>query len=120
MAERFVEPGLDSGRGDRVVGHGGLLVSGTLVGVPEYLSGVGKAIEESTGAHEGLPEVFSGFAEEATEERRASEGHVTHIHLRDAQTYQAGGNPIPSKQGHWWRGRIDKVDGWCIGQLTVD
>ncbi len=97
----------------------GLLVSGTLVALTDYLSGVGETIKESTGTHEGLPTVFSHFADEAGAERDGFEARVSFIHLRDAQTYQAGGNPIPSNQGVWWRGLIEKVDGWCFGTLAV-
>lgn len=55
-----------------------------------------------------------------TEFREAFEAPYTlaYIHLKDARVFSPSGGAMP-QEGFWWRGRIDKVDGFTIGSLSI-
>jgi hypothetical protein len=97
----------------------GAIVSGTLVGVAEYLDGVASDFDEATGA-EVLGAPFRELSKDARQQLEAEEAEsipVAFIHLKDARTYSPGGEPIPANRGVWWRARLESVDAWCFGEL---
>jgi hypothetical protein len=92
----------------------GAIVSGILIGEQAYFARLGA----------DLAETFTDdpTGSEATRERfgmlgaNLPAGHVSaYVHLRDAAIFTAGGvQPIKT-----WRGRLDQIDGWCLGRFTV-
>jgi hypothetical protein len=122
----------NSGGGDQVamtLWTGGLLVSGTLVGVDDYFDGVAAALDEVAGSgRESLGAMFGTLGKQARDLIQAedSESRATDtpppdpafIHLKNARTYLPTERPIPSGRGVWWRGRLESVDGWCLGELA--
>lgn len=45
---------------------------------------------------------------------------IAYVHLRDAVIYNVDFTGIPSKNGVFWRGRLDAIDGWSLGTITID
>ena len=43
----------------------------------------------------------------------------SYIHIMDARFYHNSGQPIPSNQGVFWRGKISSVDAFTYGSLSV-
>jgi hypothetical protein len=41
------------------------------------------------------------------------------IHLKDAQIYQSGASHPPSEKRVLWRGRLEAVDGFSLGKLSL-
>jgi uncharacterized membrane protein YeaQ/YmgE (transglycosylase-associated protein family) len=41
------------------------------------------------------------------------------IHLRDAQIYPSGASPGLSEKGVLWRGRLEAVDGFSLGRVSL-
>ena len=108
---------------------GGLLVSGTLVGVDDYFEGVATAFDEAAvPGEESLGAMFRTLGEQARDliqaEDRESAASDTpppdpaFIHLQNATTYSPGLQPIPTDRGVWWRGRLESVGGWSFGRPT--
>jgi hypothetical protein len=102
----------------------GLLVSGRLVGMRNYLEGVTETLR-SAGADALIP-IFDSIREAAFSESPDLNTPPTDndlspnfIHLADAQFFHPGGSPIPGNQTVFWRGRIGEVGGFSIGSLSV-
>jgi hypothetical protein len=41
------------------------------------------------------------------------------IHLKGAKTYQSGAGPPPSEKGVLWRERLEAVDGFSLGRVSL-
>jgi hypothetical protein len=41
------------------------------------------------------------------------------IHLKGAQIYLSGASPTPSEKGVLWRGRLEAVDGFSLGKVSL-
>jgi len=108
---------------------GGLLISGEMIGGKTYFnefarqfkdgfreisSQTATTIEES---FKKLGDVYDLIPTEAQAQAAVPDPRL--IHLRNAQTYHSGGNPIPSEAGALWRGRLDAVDGFSLGRLSL-
>jgi hypothetical protein len=83
-------------------------------GFREISSKTATTIEES---FKRLGDVYDLIPKEAQERSSVPEPHL--IHLRNAQTYHSGGSPIPSEDGALWRGRLEAVDGFSLGRLSL-
>ena len=92
---------------------GGLLISGNLIGrrqfAAEFMPGIKKRIEEENEKEE----------DKTLEEEENNASAPRFIHLKDAKFFIPGQLPIPTTGGTFWRGRIDSVDGYLIGELRV-
>jgi len=100
---------------------GGVVISGTLVGVSEYFEGVAGFVEgsgEGGAAIAGAYRKLAGtFHYEIGSQPEDVERFPTMIHLKAARVFSAGAAAMP-RQGLWWRGRLDRVDGYSIGSLS--
>jgi hypothetical protein len=106
---------------------GGAIVTGMVVGTDEFFDALADYVEGDTGE---TASTFRKVATELREDRDAAKAvvaedglgddPVTFIHLRDARAFAPGSGPIPSNQGFLWRGRLDTVDAWSFGVLSVD
>jgi hypothetical protein len=99
---------------------GGLIISGTLVGMKEYFDSLVAGLRTARGnamINEVLGERFNKFAEKASEIMTAPYKDLwkepEYIHLKNARWYTPGG-AIPTK-GILWRGRLGAVDGFSLG-----
>ncbi len=91
---------------------GGLLVSGLVVSLKEYL--LSHAILDM------VDEVREVVMKEVVDEADVFEDPERFIHLKNAQFHSPGQLPIPSLgEGTFWRGRIDRVDGFVVGHLNT-
>jgi hypothetical protein len=107
---------------------GGTIVSGATAGVAEFFDGVAEefdAVSTEVGSDgQALGDVFRMVAYEARKDVVAAESEddppsFQFIHLKNAKAFSPGSQPIPTNRGVWWRGRLDAVDGWCFGELSV-
>jgi hypothetical protein len=97
----------------------GLIVSGRIVRMKEYLEGVASMWDA---ADSNFGDVFRTLAEPLPDldpdaELPEDHGIPEFIHLRDARSI-LGITSAPS-EGIWWRGSLASVDGWCFGQMSV-
>ena len=108
---------------------GGLLIAGEMIGGKTYFNefarqfkaGLGEISKQTAGI---IEESFIRLGDVYDRIPQAAQGHPSVpaprlIHLRKAQTYPAGGNPIPSDEGALWRGRLEAVDGFSLGRLSL-
>lgn len=42
------------------------------------------------------------------------------IHLKDARFFAPGQQPIPTRQGLLWRGKLEAIDGFSFGNFSAD
>ena len=110
------EPVPEEERGfDITLTVGGILISGRVISRDAFVSGepfvkstIGVVDEQRT------PEQ----KEDAEQVLKTGRRHF--IHLKDAVFFTGPNLPIPGVgQGFYWRGRLNSVDGWMIGRLTV-
>lgn len=99
---------------------GGCVVSGLLSPEADYVRGIATDFR-AAGAQE-LADAFdeSGGAEGLEGDRGdpvPREERAVYLHLREARVFAPGETPLPTDRGVWWRGRLDRVDGWFFGHL---
>ena len=108
---------------------GGLLVSGEMIGGKTYFEEFARqfkdgfrdisretaaTIEES---FKRLGDIYDPIQEGSQENGSHSKPHI--VHLRDAQIYHSGGDPTPFEKRVLWRGRLEAVDGFSLGRLSL-
>src|SRR5918911_5728345 len=94
-----------SGEQDRVaitLAVNGVLVTGWVVTEAEYFEGLAKKWGVSS---ETLEDIMGRHYE--------AKGAPSYVHLRDAQIVSGGGGTTTVD---WWRGRLEAVDGFAIGE----
>lgn len=99
---------------------GGLLVSGTLIGLSEYVERLGEQVLSSAApdTHEGWRQLFDSWSETAREASEDTGTDPSFVHLADVQHFSPGQRPIPSGAPFpVWRGRLTEIDGWSMGAL---
>jgi hypothetical protein len=108
---------------------GGLLISGDIIGGKTYFdefarqfkdgfrnisSETASTIEE---AFKRLGDVYDPIQKESQGIGAISKPHL--IHLRDAQIYLSGASSGPSEKGVLWRGRLEAVDRFSLGIVSL-
>lgn len=97
---------------------GGTIISGTLVGVSEYM----KILSKSFSSDEPEPGTWAYWLLDQSKEMTYKEGDspqpASFIHLKDARVHLNGQRAMPSNEGILWRGPLDSVDGFWIGRLV--
>ena len=103
----------------------GSVVSGRLIGGKKYFEEFAK---EFTGAYPGSSEskesIRAAFASNGDiYDREEGDGEdlppPQFIHLADARCFSGGGSAIPNR-GVLWRGKINSVSGFSLGQLSPE
>jgi hypothetical protein len=102
----------------------GLLISGELVSGHKYFENIGDEFSRLPNAENDTKEVFyklGNLVYPKKEEQTAEEEPITitFIHLRNAHIFLPGSKPIPTNSGAWWRGKVDSIDGFFIGSLSL-
>ncbi|QNA83635.1 hypothetical protein G4G27_06210 [Sphingomonas sp. So64.6b] len=106
----------------------GQVVSGMLIGGKTYFKELGQLI---AGASKKEGDIYDTLGEDwpknaALYEKPedASDDWVeplaSYLHLREAYYLNPGQSVFPVKPGMLWRGRISRVDGFSIGNISVD
>ena len=100
---------------------GGLLVSGTLTSYENYILGISDTLDAADAKRPGSSgePVWRNSLTPMVEAEKASPRDPWFIHLRDAHFLMGGGQLIPQNQGVWWRGRLEEVDSWFFGVISV-
>ena len=100
---------------------GGMLISGTLVGVRQYfddLSAYFASPFDSGRNSEEIKETFKKIGDQCTCVAPSEQTETpSYIHLKNAIFADAQGKRISDSSGIWWRGRISEVQGFTPGKL---
>ena len=103
---------------------GGTVVSGMLVSGQEYLEASALRLQSAEGPPEtkaALDRFFRAQRDQqyASSGAASTEGEdpppVGYLHLRGARPFDAKGPYL--EEGVWWRGRIDRIDGFNFGVI---
>ncbi len=99
---------------------GGMLISGTLVGVRQYFDDLSTYFAspfESGKRSEEIKHTFKTIGDQCTCVSTTEPNETpSYIHLKNAVFADARGNTLPSA-GIWWRGRISEVQGFSPGRI---
>jgi hypothetical protein len=106
---------------------GGLIITGLIISRRDYFAGLDESLKSAAkGLTQGSDEIgnrmqrsgdLSPPSSTAEPEQRGDK--CEYIHLRDCQIFLGGGLVIPSGHGTLWRGRLDSVDGFFLGQVSI-
>ena len=107
---------------------GGVLVSGEMVSGHKYFEGFAKDLKEgmfgttsenANFVEDQFKKLGSIYIREEQGQDDERKPPPQYIHLRNARIFHPGGTPIPTNRGVWWRGRLEAVDGFILGTLSV-
>jgi len=106
---------------------GGTIISGTMITGREFFENISKMVVENLEDFDPDPKLTEAFThffnkyegiypipfEKDKKEEEPLE--IAFIHLKNAKFYQEGNPIIPGNVGAYWRGRLDKIDGFSFG-----
>lgn len=94
------------------------IVSGTVISHQKYFIAFADSFAGAWPGEskEKLRELIAGHGKPLSEEEESANPFINYIHLKDAQIYAPGQNPIPQK-GILWRGKISAISGFNLGRL---
>jgi hypothetical protein len=98
---------------------GGVLVSGKLGSRVAYTRACMWHLDQ--GAERNSAAVRAAFDAEADADT-ASTAWPSYVHVQDVRFFDATGASVPRGRhwpSVWWRGRIETVDGWTLGELRI-
>ena len=98
----------------------GIIISGDLIGGPEYFTLFAKRVKSIEGQEDKEKEIqdqYEKLGEIYKDEDKNQ--NPSYIHLKDAQIFVPGQYPLPKNEGVLWRGKINSVDAFFIGRLNV-
>lgn len=101
---------------------GGILISGTLVGVREYFDALStyfaSPFDDSGKNSEVLNQTFKEIGDQCTCVSPSEQtDSPSYIHLKNANFSDSQGRPLSGDGGIWWRGRISEVQGFAPGKF---
>jgi hypothetical protein len=102
---------------------GGILVTGIMVGGRKYFEHFAKKFASGFSDPDlsaSLEKSISQYTQIYDNAPEDVEATPTFVHIRDVAFYASSATPIPSQKGHWWRGRLTKVDGFVLGTLSTN
>lgn len=107
---------------------GGAIVSGMLISGKKYFEELGDTLAAASEAEGDMQSVIGNAWKQYTaiydQPDDAPEDWqppaASFIHLRNAKFYAPGQPPIPSNRGVLWRGKLASIDGFSIGNFSVD
>jgi hypothetical protein len=98
----------------------GLLVTGFIISQAAYFEQLTAGIRETKADDEmkAMLEDFLTQLKQPIVESTADQGVFPRfVHLRDAKLYPSEGQGMPSLGSTLWRGDIDSVSGFCLGEM---
>ena len=108
---------------------GGLLISGAMIGGKTYFDEIARQFKDgfkhiNSETASTIEEAFKRLGDVYDPIQKESEGGAIIskpriVHLKGAQIYPSGARPAPSEQGVLWRGRLEAVDGFSLGKLSL-
>lgn len=97
---------------------GGAIISGKLGSRTAYNRACMWHIDQGT--KRDSAEIRAAFRADADADEAS---WPSHVHVQDVRFFDATGASIP-RGAHWpsvwWRGRIERIDGWTLGELRID
>ncbi len=99
---------------------GGVLVSGKLGSRTAYSRACMWHLDQ--GAERNSTAVRAAFDADVDPDA-ASSAWPSYVHMQDVRFFDATGASVPRGRhwpSVWWRGRIEAVDGWTLGELRFD
>jgi len=111
------------------VSVGGLLISGDMIGGKTYFDEFARRFKDgfrdiNSETASTIEETFKRLGDVYDPIQKESQGSAAMpkpyiIHLNDAQIYQSGAHLPPSEKRVLWRGRLEAVDGFSLGKLSL-
>lgn len=103
----------------------GLLISGNIISLQKYLEGIAQGFESTT-SNQKIGQIIAESYLNATQEylKIRTDGGLEelpprlYIHLSDAN-FIFGNTIVPTETGVYWRGRLEKVDGFSLGAMSA-
>lgn len=100
---------------------GGAIVSGKLGSHTAYIRACMWHIDQ--GAKRDSTEIRAAFRADADADEAPVSAWPSYVHVQDVRFFDATGASVP-RGTHWpsvwWRGRIEAIDGWTLGELRID
>ena len=100
---------------------GGAIVSGKLGSRTAYNRACMWHLDQ--GAERDNVEIRAVFRSDEEAGEAAPSSWPSYVHVRDMRFFDATGASVPRGRhwpSVWWRGRIERVDGWTLGELRAD
>lgn len=100
---------------------GGVLVTGTLVSGRAYFEDFADRLSQSFEDPAAAAQVHDSFHQlGGIYDRQPNPDDLlpSYVHLKDVRFFSPAGGSLPDHDGVWWRGRIDQVQGFVLGQLV--
>ncbi|RWF81007.1 MAG: hypothetical protein EOQ36_31700 [Mesorhizobium sp.] len=103
---------------------GGSLITGELVSGKKYFDDFGKTFagdfqESSPEFIKEIQGLYAQYGEIYAPNPNGVKVPPSYIHLKDVHVYSGSSNPIPDRDGNWWRGRLSEVQGFMLGSLSA-
>jgi hypothetical protein len=92
----------------------GAIVTGTMISAREYFLMLSQTFEDGDEEAQMISEQLQKAGEDSG---NTNEGGANFIHLKDAKIYCGDSKPTPSKGSILWRGKLNEIDGFCIGKI---
>jgi hypothetical protein len=108
---------------------GGLLISGDMIGGKTYFDEFARQFKDgfkdiSSETASTIEKAFKRLGDVYDPIQKEPQGSApipkpNLVHLKDAQICLPGASPAPSEKGVLWRGRLDAVDGFSLGRVSL-
>lgn len=107
------------------VSMNGTIVSGMMTGMKRYYETIQKVLNDTVQgdsakdtelAREGLKMMFDQIKQPPSTEKQEEGVEYDHIFMRNVKIYN-GALVFPTIGTTYWVGRIDSVDGFCLGMM---
>jgi len=105
----------------------GSIVSGLLIGEKLYfedlnntLSALNPGSDETKDAFRAFLAPFQSLSTDLpdSQQEQSQLRNIEFIHLKDANFY-SGDSVVPKNKGVYWRGRLSRIDGFWLGNLST-
>jgi hypothetical protein len=100
---------------------GGAIVSGKLGSRTAYNRACMWHLDQ--GAERNSAGIRAAFHADVEADEASPSAWPSYVHVRDVRFFDATGASVPRGRhwpSVWWRGRIEAVDGWTLGELRID
>ncbi|MEG5058781.1 hypothetical protein QUB60_12040 [Microcoleus sp. A2-C5] len=105
----------------------GLIVSGVLIGEKPYFEGLYNVVNSSFSSFEEREKEVEAFLTNykslcaklsGNQKEQNQLRNIEYIHLKDVHFY-SGNTTIPNNSSPYWRGDLNRVDGFCLRNLST-
>jgi hypothetical protein len=100
---------------------GGAIISGKLGSRTAYNRACMWHLDQGAERHSAA--IRAAFRADVEADEASPSTWPSHVHVQDVRFFDATGASVPRGRhwpSVWWRGRIEGVDGWTLGELRID